>query len=238
MLSPACRQSLRAHHSQIRDVQQLLARHDARATFFVCSKYLQGVEVEASSLVADGHELGNHLVEDLAFVYSKKPKEAISTDLKATTEAIEALPGRPPVAWFRAPQGILSQPMADALAEQGLRHALGDAYCDDWALPRDVPFAARTILSQATAGSVIILHMPERGYREHTFALLERILAGLAEKGLTCVTLSEAAQMESAAKIAGAPLTVREARSGSAARSSSQEGGDQPWLFNMLPRII
>ena len=78
-------------------MRELLARHNARATFFVCSKYLEGVEDAAADLVADGHEMGNHLVEDLAFVYPKMPLEEVGAELRRATGAIEAVRGAPPV---------------------------------------------------------------------------------------------------------------------------------------------
>ena len=35
------------------------------------------------------------------------------------------------------------------------------------------------------------MHMPERGFREHTLAAMAQLLAGLSERGLHVVTLSE-----------------------------------------------
>ena len=182
--------------AQVEEVRQLLKEHNAHATFFVCSKYLEGVERQAAALVADGHEFGNHMVEDLAFVYPKMPPAEFKAELQKCTRAIEALPGGPRVKWFRAPQGYLTKPMADALREEHLSHALGDAYCDDWALPHNVPYIARTLLRQVMHGSIVIVHMPEKGFREHTYRVLERVLDGLKERNLRCVTLSEAQEMQ------------------------------------------
>ena len=94
-----------------------------------------------------------------------------------------------------------------------MRHALGDAYCDDWCIS-DHTFVANTLLRQVCAspaasrlcmhactracacaqvqdGSIIIMHMPERGFRDHTLAAMAQLLAGLTERGLHVVTLSE-----------------------------------------------
>ena len=183
-----------AQASLVEEVRELLATHNARCTFFVCSKYLVGAAEQAAALVADGHELGNHLEEDLNMVYPKLPRDDFSAALRRTTDAIEAVPGAM-VRWFRAPQGYLTESMRAAVADQGLKHALGDAYCDDWALAHNAPFAARTMLKQARPGSILIMHMPEKGFREHTFRVLERVLAGLKDRGLRCVTLSEMSAM-------------------------------------------
>ena len=45
----------------------------------------------------------------------------------------------------------------------------------------------------ATHGSILIIHMPERGFREWNHEAIECLLARLAAKGLRVVTLSELA---------------------------------------------
>ena len=95
--------------------------------------------------------------------------------------------------WYRAPQGIMSSSMRTTIASHGLRHAIGDAYCDDWGV-RDARWCARTLLRQVQPGSIVILHMPERGFREHTLEALRLLLRGLDDRGLRCVTLSELAE--------------------------------------------
>lgn len=69
--------------------------------------------------------------------------------------------GREP-SWFRAPQGKYSARMHGVVCKHGMKHALGDCYCDDWAV-EDSEWVAGTMLQQARAGSVMIAHMPERG---------------------------------------------------------------------------
>jgi peptidoglycan/xylan/chitin deacetylase (PgdA/CDA1 family) len=176
--------------SMVNEVRAALQRHSAHATFFVCSRYLEGLEHEAAALVAEGHELGNHMAEDRHFHYSSLTEGAFDVELQSVSATIEAVPGAR-VRWFRAPQGLLSEKMAAVLRRRGLRHALGDAYADDWAMPQSASFVARTLLRQATAGSILILHQPERGWREHTLDVLHEVLEGLTARGLKCVTLSE-----------------------------------------------
>ena len=173
-------------------VSSLLAEHNAHATFFVCSKYLTGVEEAAADLVAAGHELGNHMHEDLHNHYWKLSEDAFAAELHRTTTAIEGIKGmgKGTVRWFRAPQGMLSSTMSLVVAKQGLRHALGDAYADDWAMKHSTRFVSRTMLKQAQCGSICIVHMPQRGFREHTFESLSLLLDGLTAQGIKCVTLS------------------------------------------------
>jgi peptidoglycan/xylan/chitin deacetylase (PgdA/CDA1 family) len=182
--------------SLVEDLRLLFHRHDAHATFFVCSRYLHGVEGEASKLVADGHELGNHLEEDLNGHYPRMGEAEFSAALARTTAAIEAIQGHGSVRWFRAPQGRLTRTMAAVVTQQGLRHALGDCYADDWAMEHNAKFVSTTMLRQVKRGSICITHMPERGFREHTLHSLTRLLEGLTARGIKCRTLSEMATLE------------------------------------------
>ena len=176
--------------SLVPEVLKLLQQHDAHCTFFVCANYLANLQPDAAALVAAGNEFGNHLEED-RFGYSKLPEEQFEAALQRTTKAIESIPGSK-VRWFRAPQGVLTSRMSRVLTRHGLRHAIGDAYCDDWAVS-DGKWVATTLLKQAKAGSIIILHMPEKGFREHTLQALTLLLEGLSKRGLKCITLSEMA---------------------------------------------
>lgn len=177
--------------SMTREVQELLQKFDATCTFFVCSSYLEGLHDEAMSLVAAGHELGNHLAEDRTG-YANLPADKFDAELRATTTAIERIPGAPRVRWFRAPQGVYTGTMRKVVKDHGLRHAIGDVYCDDWGV-RDAKWIARTLLQQVKPGSIIIMHMPERRFREQTFEALELVLQGLSKRGLKCTTLSDLA---------------------------------------------
>ena len=173
-----------------RKVSALLRKHEARATFFVCSNYLQGVEGEVTALVQEGHEIGNHLEEDLPGVYANLTRDEVAASLARSTRCIEDITGVGKVKWFRAPQGMLSQAMSEAVDKQGLTHALGDTYADDWAMRASPRFVARTMLRQVKHGSICVTHMPEAGFREHTFQSLSMLLDGLTARGIKCVTLS------------------------------------------------
>ena len=64
--------------------------------------------------------------------------------------------------WSSSP----SQKMPFGRAEASwLQHALGDSYCDDWALAHNAPFAAQTMLRQCQPGSILIMHSARRRTR-------------------------------------------------------------------------
>ncbi|CAE7248052.1 unnamed protein product [Symbiodinium pilosum] len=173
--------------SMITEVRQLLKEHSAKATFFLCSDYVDGFEEDAKGLLADGHEFANHCPSDGVDYYNMQPDE-FEAELLKTSRKIQEVSGEVP-RWFRAPQGKYSGTMHGAVSKHGMHHALGDCYCDDWAV-EDSEWVARTMLAQVRSGSVLIAHMPERGFREHIFRALELILQGLRQRDLSVVTLS------------------------------------------------
>lgn len=165
-----------ADQSMSCEVRALLQRHNALATFFVCSEYL--IAADAADLVSDGHELANHLCEDRQGYYAHLPPADFDAELGRASAAIARVPGAAAPLWFRAPQGHLTGPMLQAVRARGMRHALGDTYCDDWALScseHGAKTAARLLLRQVRPGSVVMLHMPERGFRRQCVALVSNL---------------------------------------------------------------
>ncbi|MGH7674283.1 MAG: chitin deacetylase family protein [Gemmatimonadales bacterium] len=165
-------------------ILDILARHHARATFFLISSRVAGNEGVVSRIVAEGHELGNHLTRD-------EPSSRLSAGAfeAALVEADSLLSRFGPLRWFRPGGGWYSDTMLAIARARGYRCALGSVYPYDALIPWP-RFAAFHILSTARAGDVIVLHDGgARGAR--TVAGLERILPALERRGLAVVTLSE-----------------------------------------------
>lgn len=189
--------------SLVEDMRALLKRHAATATFFVCTDYLEGLESAAAAMVDDGHELGHHMASDMANHYARLPSSEFAAELARSSAVIEAAQRAPP-RWYRPPQGVLTSSMRSTVAAAGMRTALGDVYCDDWAIA-DADFVASTMLRQVRDGSVVIVHMPERGFREHTLRALELLLDGLDARGLRCVSLTALERLHGAASVEPLP---------------------------------
>jgi peptidoglycan/xylan/chitin deacetylase (PgdA/CDA1 family) len=144
-----------------------------------------------------GHELANHGAEDIAYHYhsaedfkaalhacDRKIQELYSSSSSHTGGGESAR-----VKWFRPPHGRCSDAMLRVLEQEGYTLALCDAFGMDTVC--GAPFVARHILRHARGGSVVLMHMPERGFREHNLAAMGTVLDGLARRGLRCRTLSE-----------------------------------------------
>lgn len=185
------------------EVLELLREHEARATFFLVLGHVRGLDHELRRLVAEGHELANHGVQDRSM--AQLSEEDFERELATMNNALrEFLPEGQRLRWFRAPQGKYSGAMQRVLERQGMNHLLADCYCDDWAI-EDAAWIASTLLQQAQEGSVIIIHMPSRQKWPWLLEALTLLLRGLRERGLRPVTVTRLAQLASATIKPGIP---------------------------------
>lgn len=163
---------------------RLLRAHGARATFFLISGRVPGNEALVAALVAEGHELGNHLTHD-------EPSIRLAPDAftAAVREAGAVLGRFGPVRWLRPGSGWYDARLLDTIEREGYRCALGSVYPYDAHL-RSARLAAAYVLANTRPGAVIILH--EGGARgARTVEVLRRVLPALRARGYRVVTLSE-----------------------------------------------
>ena len=92
--------------------------------------------------------------------------------------------------WYRAPHAKLSKTMIDVLDEKGYKHIICDAFASDTSIP-DSKWIAKFILKRTKPGSILLIHMPERGVREWNYEAIELTLKGLKEEGYKIVTVTE-----------------------------------------------
>jgi peptidoglycan/xylan/chitin deacetylase (PgdA/CDA1 family) len=178
--------------SMVTKVRQLLDKFAAKATFFVISSFIEGHEASVVELLKAGHEIGNHGVEDRPYGWASAEEfEAMLLDSEAVCEKLRREAGvtRSQVRWFRAPQAKLTKVMTSVLHKHGFLNVFGDAYANDpWI--SDPGFLAEEILGSVQDGSIIILHMPETGFRRHCYVALRSILEELQRRKFQVVTLS------------------------------------------------
>ncbi|CAB9523885.1 Polysaccharide deacetylase [Seminavis robusta] len=212
--------------SMVQDVLQVLKKYDATATFFVCTEYVEDQQDDVMALLEAGHELGNHMQEDLSMHYFRLPKEEFQKQLRDVNQVLDELEQRQQqkstensvgtrnLRWFRAPQGILTSSMKQAMddAPIPMQHVLGDCYSDDWKFAQDMDSTTpedfdaencravmdeigQVMLKQAQEGSIAIFHMPQRGFRQGTLYALEYFLQGIQDRGWKCCSLTNMQQM-------------------------------------------
>lgn len=168
-------------------ILDVLAAHEARATFFAIGERIPGNEAFVRRLVAEGHELGNHLMADAPS--ARLPAAEFERQLLRTHELLAPFG---PIRWFRPGHGWFHRRMLDQLRRHGYRCALASAYAFEFHVP-SARYAARHILLNTRPGAVIVLH-DGAADRHRTVDTLGRLLPTLRRRGYRVVTLSALAE--------------------------------------------
>jgi peptidoglycan/xylan/chitin deacetylase (PgdA/CDA1 family) len=167
-------------------ILDLLAAYDARATFFMIGEHVPGNEEVIRRLIAEGHEIGNHMMADTSSA-DLSPAE-FARQLRQTHELLAPFG---PVRWFRPGHGWFTKRMLDQVHRHGYRCGMASAYALEF-LPVSAPYAARHILRNIRPGGVIVLH-DGAADRVRTVNVLRRILPELRRRGYRIVTMTELA---------------------------------------------
>lgn len=165
-------------------ILRVLEHYGAHATFFIITSRVPGNEELLRRIVAEGHELGNHLVRDEPSL--KLPPAEFERQLVESHAVLSPFQTQ---RWFRPGSGRYDGRMLSTLEAHGYRCALGSVYPFDPQI-RWSWFSKRFILSNARPGSVIILHdWDSKGRR--TIKTLSNVLPVLVKRGYRVVTLTE-----------------------------------------------
>lgn len=163
-----------------------LAEHEARATFFLIGERVAGHEDLVARIVAEGHEIANHLLRDEPSV--RLPLGEFARQLARVTAMLEP---HQPVRWFRPGSGWFTPRMLDVAAEQGLRCVLGGVAGLHTGRSGDRRIEGR-VLRAMSPGAIAVLHEGDPT-RAGVLAATGRIAAALRTRGLSTVTVSELA---------------------------------------------
>ena len=171
----------------------VLARHGARATFFLIADRARQHRELVRRIVADGHEAGIH--GSLHVPPWLLPRALLLRDLDHAVAAVRDACGRP-ARHYRAPFGLLFPPQAAWVRARGVTPVLGDNYPRDFSA-RESATIARRVIERLAPGSIVILHDssaladPDRG---PTVGAVDAILAEAAARALRSVTVAELVQ--------------------------------------------
>jgi peptidoglycan/xylan/chitin deacetylase (PgdA/CDA1 family) len=132
---------------------ELLHRHNAKATFFVCGHNAARLPAVLQQIAAAGHEIGNHTWSHPRLDFASK--STMRQEIARTQELIASLTGSPP-RLFRAPYGVRWFGLGQVQREFALRGVMWSAIGRDWVLP--APAVARRLLASAEDGSILCLH--------------------------------------------------------------------------------
>lgn len=162
----------------------VLARHRARATFFLIGERARGNEPIVARIAAEGHELANHLMRDEPSVQLPGPE--FQRQLEQVTSLLAPY-GE--IRWFRPGSGWFTPRMLRSAAQQQLRCVLGTVVAGHDGSDRDRRIAQH-LLGRIRPGSIVVLHegTPDR---RGVVATTDLVLAELGRRGLAAVTISE-----------------------------------------------
>ncbi len=165
-------------------ILELLAAHEAHATFFVVGENAKAHPQLVRAIVAAGHEVANHThTHPMATFWCASPAR-VGRELDAATETLGSVGVRP--ARFRAPVGIKNLWLGRALAKRGLT-------CIGWSargLERQCASAEEAAARATRAlspGAVILLHEGPRVPQNIRVAAIRLVLERLREADYRCV---------------------------------------------------
>lgn len=173
-------------------VLDMLAEHQARASFFVIGRYLDRQRALGERMHREGHELGNHSWQHSHF-QNFYNAEGHGVEIDRCSELIRSITRSHQQPWYRPPVGLKSPAMARAAQKRNLKVVAWSIHSRD-TMARDPRAIAHGVVSRIRPGDIVLLHDGhdhEQRHRPLILQTLPLLLQGLRERGLRSVTVSE-----------------------------------------------
>lgn len=160
-------------------ILDLLAKHDAKAGFFVIGKKVEQNSALCRRIVSEGHAVENHTYSHPAGFWWAMPRPFVRREINRGYQAILGATGHAP-RFFRSPVGMNNSSIHPVAAELGLRVAGWSVDgCDGCP---DAPTAIVSRIMRAIhPGAVVLIH--EGAGSRHRLLTLARLLDKLGETG-------------------------------------------------------
>jgi len=164
-------------------VLDLLAAHNARATFFVIGQNITPeIRPQLVRMVAEGHEIGNHTWSHPQL--TALPPGKLTAEMARTNRLIKAYTGVEPHT-LRPPYGMTNAKVAQEAKRQGLAQILWTIDTNDWRESKTDVVVKR--VRAAKPGAIVLLHET----KATTVAGIPKMLEHFDRQGYTYVTISE-----------------------------------------------
>lgn len=160
----------------------ILARQDAKATFFFTGRFAEKYPERVKQVFASGHEVGNH-------GYSHPHPTKISNDanrkeIRRTHQILTSLTGKE-TRWFAPPYGEHDDKLLNVAREQGYGTILWTVDSADWLKPTPEVWMKR-VTKGIGPGAIVLMHPTTS-----TVQSLPQLLKYCKEKEWMPVTLSD-----------------------------------------------
>lgn len=161
-------------------VLDILAKYQAKGTFFMMGSKVVGHEALVKKVSAAGHDVENHSWDhpDLTTL----TVDQIQTQINTTNQAIEKACGKRPV-YLRPPYGATNDVVRRV---SGLKEMLWTVDTRDWE-NRNTAAIMANVKQQLQPGGVVLMH----DIHQTSVDALPSIMEYLKAEGYKCVTLSE-----------------------------------------------
>ncbi|MCK6212076.1 polysaccharide deacetylase family protein [Georgenia sp. EYE_87] len=181
-----------ASGTAVAKILDVLARHDAPATFFVTGTFARSYPSAVRQIAAAGHPVGNHSDNHVAF--PDLTNESIRDQLERAEESITALTGRPAKPLFRFPYGSRTPLDIRVVNDAGyvpFRWTVDTLGWQGTSGGRSVASVRERVLSTARPGQIVLMHVgahPTDGSTLDADAL-PSVIEGLRTRGYRFVSL-------------------------------------------------
>jgi peptidoglycan/xylan/chitin deacetylase (PgdA/CDA1 family) len=169
-------------------VLEVLARENARATFFVVGEQVQRRPALVAEIAAAGHAVALHGFRHR--LQLRLRGDEVRADIERGVEAVRDAIGID-VAWHRPPYGVYSPAGLKFVGDSGLRPLLWSRWGKDWRKFTTPSRIAARATREIGAGDVILLHDADfysaRDSHRRTVEALKTILSRLSHAGLDTV---------------------------------------------------
>lgn len=167
----------------LEQILSILEEEAVQATFFISGTWLTNHPAAAKSILAGGHEIGNHTMNHRTLLYLNQ--EDLVQEINAFNKlAAEILEYRPRL--FRPPLGLYNGLVLRKARQQGCRTVLWSIDSYDW-ISRSGSEISRRVEERVHGGAIIVFRVGAPMLLE----ALPDILHMLSQQGLKPVSVSE-----------------------------------------------
>lgn len=169
----------------VEELLPLLEKYEAKATFFLIGKDIEGHPEEAEQIVKAGHQVGNHTYSHERMIF--KSPSAIAEEIEKTDELIRQA-GYDKEIDFRPPNGKKLIGLPYYLNKHQRETIMWNLEPDSY--HNTASGKVSYVKEQVTPGSIILMH-PMYDRTGETLKAVEGILKTLSDEGYTFVTVNE-----------------------------------------------
>lgn len=165
-----------------REMLDVLRDKHVPATFFLHGRFISEEPEIVKTIIADGHELGNHSYNHPNFtkIGTKKMKQEVQSQEDLLINEFHYSP-KP---YFRFPYGARTQGVLKLINQLGYTAISWNVDTLDWKSSKE--HIVNEALTKAQNGAIIIMHLGKK----ETGKALPEIIDGLRAKGFALVTIS------------------------------------------------